>query len=168
MERLLLLLYVSYFRLKSQPATRKRCSLYIRRRSQISRCLPYRLSSVPFLCIGTRSKKRNANNHRKGEPSGPDPVTTWPPDIHLIDPESDETNAWSNLKDIHYDVYIREQPDSQDPTESDAVIARLKELCRQTMEADSSSCCDGACDECPINGVLDTLQPEDEDKDEET
>lgn len=42
--------------------------------------------------------------------------------------------------------------------DKDILATQLKGLCKHVMGTDDSNCCDGACDNCPITGVLEMLE----------
>lgn len=70
----------------------------------------------------------------------------------------DNAGAWANIKDEHWDAHVVSLDKDLKGTVLDML---LKDLCHGTMSAPDSGCGDGACDECPINHVLEMLQDSD-------
>lgn len=74
--------------------------------------------------------------------------------LQRCDPENGEGDAWCNLKDMKFDAFRVAL--GSDGAKA-ALDILLKEFCKETMGAPGSGCCDGACDGCPVNGVLEML-----------
>lgn len=75
-------------------------------------------------------------------------------DLQRCDPGDGESGAWCNLKDMKFDAFRVALGSDGAGTALDIL---LKEFCKSTMSTAGSDCCDGACDECPVNGVLSML-----------
>ena len=74
--------------------------------------------------------------------------------LRRSDPEDGESDAWCNLKDMKFDAFrVALGSDGAGM----ALDILLKEFCKSVMSTGASGCCDGACDDCPVNGVLEML-----------
>lgn len=84
--------------------------------------------------------------YSKNEPDGDD--------LQRCDPEGGENGAWCNLKGMKFDAFRFALGPAEAPKALDIL---LKEFCKSTMSTAASGCCDGACDDCPVNGVLEMI-----------
>lgn len=72
-------------------------------------------------------------------------------DLQRCGPGSGESGAWCNLKDMRFDAFRFTLGPEDAPKALDIL---LKDFCKSVMSTAASGCCDGACEECPVNGVL--------------